>query len=188
MSLVTVRDADPTGLGSVSHNFGVTETKPSPLYSGERELLNQSKGGDRQVLSRFKRSRECFPAERLRAMSRRRSAPRAGMGLLNRFHFSKGIFNMKQSTTPQEPGDETVVAGAGQTDESADSIGQLIQSAVSEGFAALRKELAPPRRFISPPESQDFRIPATVKRYSALKHFAGEDADERAYRFGMFCL
>ena len=34
----------------------------------------------------------------------------------------------------------------------------------------------------------EFRVPATVKRYSALKHFAGADADERAYRFGMFCL
>jgi HK97 family phage major capsid protein len=31
-------------------------------------------------------------------------------------------------------------------------------------------------------------VPANVKRYSSLKHFTGPDADERAYRFGMFCL
>jgi HK97 family phage major capsid protein len=71
-----------------------------------------------------------------------------------------------------------------------ESIEQLIQSAVSEGFAELRKELTPTRRFINPTHSGDepFRVPATVKRYSSLKHFAGKDADERAYRFGMFCL
>jgi len=71
---------------------------------------------------------------------------------------------------------------------SGESIEQLIASAVSDGFAELRKELAPPRRFVNPVESEGFRVPATVKRYSSLKHFAGTDADERAYRFGMFCL
>ena len=69
-----------------------------------------------------------------------------------------------------------------------DSIEQLIASAVSDGFAELRKELAPARRFTHPAEGEDFRVPATVKRYSSLKHFTGSDADERAYRFGMFCL
>ena len=73
-------------------------------------------------------------------------------------------------------------------EQESDSIEQLIQSAVSEGFAELRKELAPARRFVNPVESESFRVPATVKRYSSLKHFAGKDADERAYRFGMFCL
>lgn len=76
----------------------------------------------------------------------------------------------------------------GASDRESDSIEQLIQSAVSEGFAELRKELAPARRFTNPVESETFRVPATVKRYSSLKHFAGKDADERAYRFGMFCL
>ena len=74
------------------------------------------------------------------------------------------------------------------SDESNDSIAELIQSAVAEGFATLRKDLAPARRFTSPAENEEFRIPATVKRYSSLKHFTGSDADERAYRFGMFCL
>jgi HK97 family phage major capsid protein len=76
----------------------------------------------------------------------------------------------------------------GASDRESDSIEQLIQSAVSEGFAELRKELAPARRFVNPVESETFRVPATVKRYSSLKHFAGKAADERAYRFGMFCL
>lgn len=71
-----------------------------------------------------------------------------------------------------------------------ESIEQLIQSAVSEGFAELRKELSPGRRFINPApgDGETFRVPATVKRYSSMKHFTGKDADERAYRFGMFCL
>lgn len=74
-------------------------------------------------------------------------------------------------------------------DRQDESIEQLIQSAVSEGFAELRKELTPGRRFINPAsDSETFRVPATVKRYSSLKHFTGKDADERAYRFGMFCL
>ena len=77
---------------------------------------------------------------------------------------------------------------AGANDRETDSIESLIQSAVSDGFAELRKELAPARRFTNPSESETFRVPATVKRYSSLKHFAGKDADERAYRFGMFCL
>ncbi|HZL36672.1 MAG TPA: phage major capsid protein [Tepidisphaeraceae bacterium] len=78
------------------------------------------------------------------------------------------------SDASQEPNDE--------------SLSDLIQSAVSDGFAALRKELAPARRFSNPADAPEPRIPANVKRYSALKHFSGADADERAYRFGMFCL
>lgn len=71
-----------------------------------------------------------------------------------------------------------------------ESIEQLIQSAVADGFAELRKELTPGRRFINPApgDGEAFRVPATVKRYSSLKNFTGKDADERAYRFGMFCL
>jgi HK97 family phage major capsid protein len=69
-----------------------------------------------------------------------------------------------------------------------DSLERLIQSAVAEGFAELKKELAPARRFINPVESDTFRVPATVKRYCSLKHFVGKNSDERAYRFGMFCL
>lgn len=68
------------------------------------------------------------------------------------------------------------------------SLEQFIRSAVAEGFTELRKELAPARRFTNPVESDVFRVPATVKRYSSLKHFTGPNADERAYRFGMFCL
>jgi HK97 family phage major capsid protein len=33
-----------------------------------------------------------------------------------------------------------------------------------------------------------FRLPANVKRYSSLRNFKGAQAEERAYRFGMFCL
>jgi HK97 family phage major capsid protein len=94
---------------------------------------------------------------------------------------------MTRNTTNNEAAEPQGPAAA-PADESGDSIAQLIQSAVSEGFTTLRKELAPARRFISPPDPGDFRVPVTVKRYSALKHFSGADADERAYRFGMFCL
>ncbi|HEY2589826.1 MAG TPA: phage major capsid protein [Tepidisphaeraceae bacterium] len=83
------------------------------------------------------------------------------------------------------PASNDATGNANRQDE---SIEQLIQSAVSEGFAELRRELTPGRRFINPTETEAFRVPATVKRYSSLKHFAGKDADERAYRFGMFCL
>jgi hypothetical protein len=76
----------------------------------------------------------------------------------------------------------------GAASNSNESLEQLIHSAVSEGFSELRKELAPARRFTNPVESETFRVPANVKRYSSLKHFAGPEAEERAYRFGMFCL
>ena len=95
---------------------------------------------------------------------------------------------MKRNLPPHDGEPRNDTAGAETADESSDSIGEMIQSAVAEGFATLRKELAPARRFTHPPDNDDFRVPATVKRYSALKHFAGADADERAYRFGMFCL
>src|SRR5438270_467857 len=68
------------------------------------------------------------------------------------------------------------------------SLSDFIKTSVSEGFAELRKELAPARRFVNPEESDVFHLPANVKRYSSLKNFTGPDADERAYRFGMFCL
>ena len=86
--------------------------------------------------------------------------------------------NQAPAPTPADTGD----------DNPQDSLGELIQSAVAEGFAELRKELAPARRFANPIASEEFKVPATVKRYSSLRHFAGKDADERAYRFGMFCL
>jgi HK97 family phage major capsid protein len=95
---------------------------------------------------------------------------------------------MKRNLPPHDGDPRNETAGAETADESNDSIGEMIQSAVAEGFATLRKELAPARRFTHPPDGDEFRVPATVKRYSALKHFAGADADERAYRFGMFCL
>jgi len=80
-------------------------------------------------------------------------------------------------------------AGGKATDTNTnESLEKLIHSAVAEGFTELRKELAPTRRFINPVEAGTFRVPAAVKRYSSLKHFAGPHADERAYRFGMFCL
>jgi HK97 family phage major capsid protein len=94
--------------------------------------------------------------------------------------------NVSQSDSAPNQNAESAESQS-QTPESLDS---MIQSAVAEGFAELRKELAPPRRFINPIESDTdtFAIPATVKRYSALKHFDGSKADEKAYRFGMFCL
>lgn len=84
--------------------------------------------------------------------------------------------------TPSTPNPAEAPAGSNDTVES------IIQSAVAEGFAELRKELAPARRFVNPAATESFAIPATVKRYSSLKHFGGPGADERAYRFGMFCL
>jgi HK97 family phage major capsid protein len=73
-------------------------------------------------------------------------------------------------------------------DNANESLEQLIHSAVAEGFSELRKEFAPARKFVNPVETETFRVPTTVKRYSSLKHFAGPEAEERAYRFGMFCL
>ena len=95
---------------------------------------------------------------------------------------------MKWNPSTIDPAPEHNDAPSGSTANSRDSLDQLIQSAVAEGFAELRKELAPARRFVNPIDSETFRVPATVKRYSSLKHFAGPGADERAYRFGMFCL
>jgi HK97 family phage major capsid protein len=93
-------------------------------------------------------------------------------------------WNPSQSqSAPAQPADAS-------EPESGDSIESMIQSAVADGFAELRKELAPPRRFSNPPDTDTdtFTIPATIKRYSSLKNFAGPKADEKAYRFGMFCL
>lgn len=94
---------------------------------------------------------------------------------------------MKTNSSSAESAPASSEAGTA-TEKASESIEQLIQSAVADGFAELRKELAPARRFVNPVESETFRVPATVKRYSSLKHFAGKQADERAYRFGMFCL
>jgi HK97 family phage major capsid protein len=68
-----------------------------------------------------------------------------------------------------------------------DNLNQMIATAVSEGFAELRKDLAPARRFVNPVDTQ-FTIPGGAKRYSSLKNFTGSDADAKAYRFGMFLL
>jgi hypothetical protein len=94
---------------------------------------------------------------------------------------------MKWNQTPNPSESAPADAGA-RNSEAEDSVSTLIERAVSDGFAQLRKDLAPTRRFVHPSESADGAIPATVKRYSALRHFAGPSADERAYRFGMFCL
>src|SRR5690242_8403334 len=88
--------------------------------------------------------------------------------------------NINPTQTEPEPVPETP--------EGEDSVAQLIERAVADGFAQLRKELAPARRFTQVNDPEERSVPATVKRYSALKHFAGPNADERAYRFGMFCL
>ena len=70
-----------------------------------------------------------------------------------------------------------------------DNLNDIIAAAVSEGFAELRKELAPSRRFVNPVDNPNtFTLPASVKRYSSLKNFKGADSDARAYRFGMFLL
>lgn len=72
------------------------------------------------------------------------------------------------------------------------TLAQFVQTAVADGFAELRKDLTPARRGIphaaEAQESDSFKIPGNVKRYSSLRNFAGPNADERAYRFGMFCL
>ena len=78
-----------------------------------------------------------------------------------------------------------------------------INTAVADGFAQLRKELVKTNTRLV--EDQDdehtytigtgkrFVLPATVKKYSSLVNFKGTDsrgrtADERAYRFGMWCM
>ena len=73
------------------------------------------------------------------------------------------------------------------------TLSQFVQSAVAEGFAELRKDLTPVRRHGIPnasdaDETPAFAVPASAKRYSSLRNFTGKNADERAYRFGMFCL
>jgi len=96
---------------------------------------------------------------------------------------------MKRNTTTNDIASQIEVDAVTNTDATeTETMAEMIQSAVAEGFATLRKDLAPGRRFTSPLDSDEFRVPATVKRYSSLKHFAGSAADERAYRFGMFCL
>jgi len=98
---------------------------------------------------------------------------------------------MKWNPSTADPAPGQIDPAGAQTNtptSSQDSLESLIQSAVAEGFAELRKELTPTRRFVNPIESDQFRVPATVKRYSSLKNFTGAHADERAYRFGMFCL
>jgi HK97 family phage major capsid protein len=92
-------------------------------------------------------------------------------------------WNQSSADPTPEPGEAPEAGG-----NPKESLEQLIQSAVAEGFSELRKELAPARRITHPVESETFHVPANVKRYSSLKHFGGKDADERAYRFGMFCL
>jgi HK97 family phage major capsid protein len=73
------------------------------------------------------------------------------------------------------------------------TLSQFVETAVAQGFAELRKDLAPARRLGIPHaedavESPPFKVPATAKRYSSLRNFVGAKAEERAYRFGMFCL
>ena len=101
--------------------------------------------------------------------------------------FNQEIIHMQTNLTPTEAPPENIDADA--ASDPNDSVEQFIRSAVAEGFAQLRKELAPARRFTNPVAADDtFKVPATVKRYSSLKNFTGPSADERAYRFGMFCL
>lgn len=71
-----------------------------------------------------------------------------------------------------------------------EEMAEAIEKAVTKGIAQYAKDQTPARRFNPAPKSDESEsgMPATVKRYSALKHFAGKNADERAYRFGMFCL
>ncbi len=75
------------------------------------------------------------------------------------------------------------------------TLAEFIKTTVSDGFAELRKELAPRRTGVPRAGDEDadderapFKVPASVNRYSSLKNFTGPNADERAYRFGMFML
>ena len=96
--------------------------------------------------------------------------------------------NEPNPAAPTEAGD--LVSQSQSPQMSPEAIAQAVQKAVADGFAQIRNELAPARRFNPAPQKDESEsgMPATVKRYSALKHFAGKNADERAYRFGMFCL
>jgi HK97 family phage major capsid protein len=68
------------------------------------------------------------------------------------------------------------------------TLAEMVKTTVADGFAEMRKELAPARRFAHVADDESFKVPATARRYSSLKNFTGDGADERAYRFGMFCL
>lgn len=68
----------------------------------------------------------------------------------------------------------------------------LIRSTIEETLAAQFKSQGAakpnPDAPASHPEPKKLTVPAEAKRYSSLRNFKGADADERAYRFGMWCL
>ena len=73
---------------------------------------------------------------------------------------------MKTNLTPTEAPPEEIDTGS--ASDRNDSVEQFIRSAVADGFAELRKELAPARRFTNPIAADEtFKVPATVKRYSS---------------------
>jgi HK97 family phage major capsid protein len=87
-------------------------------------------------------------------------------------------------------------------DEARKTLGTVIQTTVVDEFTKLRKELTTRNaRIVEQADDEHtytlgtakkFVLPANVKRYSSLRHFKGESggksAEERAYRFGMWCM
>lgn len=82
------------------------------------------------------------------------------------------------------------------SDASKALLGDVIGKAVNDGIDKLRTELKPITKRFSEPQgdsyelgtAKKFIVPATARKYSSLKHLQGDNADERAYRFGMWCL
>jgi HK97 family phage major capsid protein len=62
---------------------------------------------------------------------------------------------------------------------------ETIDKAVAEAIKKLNPKASPDN---GGSDKKEPAIPATVKRYGALKNFKGPDADEKAYKFGKFCL
>jgi HK97 family phage major capsid protein len=91
-----------------------------------------------------------------------------------------------ESGIAEEAGEPGEVAEA--ATELKGTLAEMVKTTVAEGFAEMRKELAPARRFAHVADEGPFKVPAAARRYSSLKNFTGDGADERAYRFGMFCL
>lgn len=77
-------------------------------------------------------------------------------------------------------------------------LGDVIKAEVAAGFKDLRKELEPSIKRFNHAGMADsgyelgtagtFKLPATVKRTGRLKNFEGPNAEEQAYRFGMWLL
>ena len=99
---------------------------------------------------------------------------------------TKVLVDIEDTTSAADAVQKTVAV-----DEAA--IKRLTDAAVADAITKLQKDLPAPKRLAKPEEVKEYRIPAEVKRYVAIKHFAsvkrhGMEQDERAYAFGMWSM